>query len=44
MEDVGDKVGHMLNMEASHDCTAEGQVNQTDKEAIIDKLTRKHLW
>jgi hypothetical protein len=44
MEEVGDKVGKMLNAEASHDQTVEGGMDQVEDEDTSIGLTKKYPW
>jgi hypothetical protein len=40
MEDVGEQVVTMLNVEASHDHTVEGCIDQVEDDDTIVKLTK----
>jgi hypothetical protein len=44
MEEVGKKVGRMLNAEALSNRTVEGQDDQVEEEATINGLAKKYLW
>jgi hypothetical protein len=44
MEDVGNKLGRMLNAEASRNRTMKGQDDQVEEEATIDGLAKKYPW
>jgi hypothetical protein len=44
MEDIGEKVGRILNAEASWSRTVEGQDNQGEEKTTIEGLSKKYPW
>jgi hypothetical protein len=44
MEDMGYRVGRMLNDETSHNRTVVGHVDHTEEKATIDGLRKKYSW